>query len=202
VVRAVLILTVLLGVVGAADERWPQMYDMRVFAGAATPLGSTNTTRFDDAFGYGWGTQGVIRRRLGGSFGALVLVGVNVYQHAGERSGASTVTGSEYKAACGEIGIGIFWQSTARIHVELVPSFRFGRGKVTIESDTGTDIGESDIYRAWSGSLGGFYTWPQGLQLGLTAGWSDWIGDSDLDGVNIRASGAGPQATAVIGYSF
>lgn len=199
--RTALVLTMLLGLAGAAEERWPQSYDMRAFMGVATPLARSNAARFDDAWGYAWGTQGVVRQRLGAGFGALILVGVLGHQHTGEQDDPAPVM-TEYIATCGELGVGLFWQGGTRIHFELTPSFRLGRGKVTVEDASGSATGSGDIYWAWNATLGGFYTWPFGLQLGLTAGWSDWTGDSKVAGVTVRSEGAGPQATAVLGYSF
>lgn len=199
--RAVLILAVLVRGAAAAEEYWPRLYEVRIFAGAATSMERSGSRRFDDTFGYCWGTQGVIRHRIGAGFGMLMLLGAHVHQHAGEQEGANAIT-SDYTASGGEIGLGLFWHGSTRLHLELMPSYRFGRGKIAIEDTTGTLTGASDIYQAWCASLGCFYTWPYGMQIGITAGWSDWTGDSSLNGEDVRSHGAGPQATMSLGYSF
>lgn len=203
----VLLFALSLGATAVAEDNLPLLFDIRFRGGLAPGLheqsaGAAPSSDFDDQLGYVWGMQGLIRHRLGRSFGYAMLLGFHVVGHYGEQDVGEKIE-THYVAAGGEFGLGVIWQFNPRVHLELISSYGLAKGKVTVETSAGgRTTGDSGAYQAWNTGLGGFYTWPLGLQLGLSTSWYDWTGDSELNGVGVRSRGAGPLVTMTLGYSF
>lgn len=114
--------------------------------------------------------------------------------HRGVRSDVK----STYFAHGLEATAGAIFQLDAAWHGELRALGRFGQGRLTADGSSS----DRDDYSALGLTMGGFYTFPSHLQLGVEASWMEWEGDSVDDGDTVTAKGDGLSLFGTIGYRF
>lgn len=189
----------------AADADVPLYFDVRMRVGGATGIDQVangpGSGNYGVDIGLTWGAQGLLRHRFSSAVGYLVSLGFFANLHAGEHETVPAIT-SVYAAAGVELGLGLFWEFTPRVHAELMPFFQIGSGQLFVETGGVEVEGDSDRYQSAGVLAGGFYTFRFGLQLGGQVGWQDFSGRSKILGNRIDSEGAGFMGVALVGYSF
>jgi hypothetical protein len=189
----------------AAEDVLPLAFEIRLHLGATPGINDTDAGMAngenDQRFGLAYGVQGIVRHRLAPPFGYILATGFFANAHDGELSADNGVT-SVYAGTGVEFGVGAFWEINPRVHVELLPLYQVGKGRLTVDNHGNETRGEFGTYATWSIQSGAYYTYPFGLQLGARIGWMDWHGKSSVMDVNTRSKGAGIMPSLVAGYSF
>lgn len=183
--------------------------DLRLTFGGAADLDTieddAGTTTFDDRIGIQGAAHCVVRQRIHGRFGYAVGAGLFYVAHAAEDPNDGDVTYS-YHALGIEASAGAMWQIVHGVHAEVRPYVRVGRGALIVVNDGSgapdDEDGEGGRYRAFGALLGGYYTFPFGLQLGGEAGWEDFSGESRLDAGELTAEGSSGFLRITAGYVF
>jgi hypothetical protein len=183
--------------------------DLRASIGGASGLDEVDSggssTDQDSRIGVQFAVEGIVRQRFTRLFGYCAGLGVFASGHAGEASDDHHVK-LVYAAVGVELTAGLTLEPVHGLHLELRPFYRPGRGALEVDnrgsSPVQDETGDAGSYHALGVLLGGYYTFPFGLQLGAQVGGEDFTGHSRMDAGGATVSGDGGFARFVVGYSF
>lgn len=162
-------------------------------------------TDYDNRLGLQLAAEAILRQRFSERVGYCVGAGLFLTSHIGEDQDDDDIV-LVYSAGGLELTGGLTFQVVHGFHLELRPFWRLGRGTLHVENDGDGPVddedGDSGPYQALGALLGGYYTFPFGLQLGGQFGAEGFSGESDLDVGEVTVTGGGLFLRAAVGYSF
>ena len=192
----------------AAPSRAPEpslVGDVRIMLASAPGLGTIRgaTIEDDGRGGVLISPEILLRHRVADRFGYTIGAGLFLAGH----TIADDITDGDYSYYAGgaQASAGLTFRIKAGWHAELRALGQLGRGKLAFspEDDDDDDItGESGRYRALGGLGTIAYTFPIGFELGGHAGWQDFKGESEYEGVETTAEGRGMVMGVSAGFVF